>query len=110
MAKLSELAVVVRSKNSGPYELTCDLIFPDAATYQLVKQSGLISRELVARLYHLQPQQVVTLVEFDPALAIKFTVVRPVPAGNPGDTDVYGAQQHAPLLALEIPLPGDNEG
>ena len=29
---------------------------------------------------------------------------RPVIAGSPGDTDVYGAQQHAPLLDVDIPL------
>ncbi|MFC7551593.1 DUF4387 family protein [Pseudoroseomonas wenyumeiae] len=27
-----------------------------------------------------------------------------MPAGDIGDTDVYGAQQHAPLLEVEIPL------
>jgi hypothetical protein len=27
-----------------------------------------------------------------------------VPAGDIGDTDVYGAQQHAPLLEVEIPI------
>jgi hypothetical protein len=24
-------------------------------------------------------------------------------SGSPGETDVYGAQQHAPLLDLEVP-------
>ena len=27
---------------------------------------------------------------------------QPVPAGGPGDRDVYGAQQHVPLLGLEV--------
>ncbi|WP_431272538.1 DUF4387 family protein [Dankookia sp. P2] len=27
-----------------------------------------------------------------------------VPAGEIGDTDVYGAQQHAPLLDVDIPV------
>ncbi|MFC7541422.1 DUF4387 family protein [Siccirubricoccus deserti] len=27
-----------------------------------------------------------------------------MPAGEIGDTDVYGAQQHAPLLDVDIPL------
>jgi hypothetical protein len=31
-------------------------------------------------------------------------MVRPVVSGAPGDTDVYGAHQHAPLLSLQIPL------
>ncbi|MFO0159088.1 MAG: DUF4387 family protein [Alphaproteobacteria bacterium] len=27
-----------------------------------------------------------------------------MPAGGIGDTDVYGCQQHAPLLDVEIPV------
>ncbi|MCL5290670.1 MAG: DUF4387 domain-containing protein, partial [Firmicutes bacterium] len=38
------------------------------------------------------------------ANAIKATIVRPYPSGNLGETDVYGAQQHAPLLDLELEL------
>ena len=48
-----DIAKVVRSKNSGPFELTMD---------------------------------------------------RPMPSGVPGETDVYGAQQHAPLLKLVFDL------
>ena len=31
-------------------------------------------------------------------------LVRSVVSGDPGDTDIYGAQQHAPLLDLEVPV------
>ncbi|WP_311566573.1 DUF4387 family protein, partial [Porphyromonas uenonis] len=27
---------------------------------------------------------------------------RPIPSGNLGERDVYGAQQHAPLMGLSI--------
>ena len=36
--------------------------------------------------------------------AFKATLPRLVPAGEIGDTDVYGAQQHAPLLDIDIPV------
>ena len=36
------------------------------------------------------------------ALAIKVTLPRPIVAGTPGDRDVYGAQQHRPLLDIEL--------
>jgi hypothetical protein len=39
---------------------------------------------------------------FAPAHALKIVLDRPVVAGNPGDRDVYGAQQHGPLLELEL--------
>ena len=47
--------------------------------------------------------KVLHFVEFDPANAIKATIVRPVDSGSIGETDVYGAQQHAPLLEIKIP-------
>jgi hypothetical protein len=34
--------------------------------------------------------------------AIKFTLPRAVCAGSPGDGDVYGAQQHGPLLGVML--------
>jgi hypothetical protein len=41
-----------------------------------------------------------------PAFAIKFTIYRARPSGSPGDPDIFGAQQYAPLMDVEIPLPG----
>ena len=41
-------------------------------------------------------------VEFDPAYAIKFTIYRERPSGSPGDSDIFGAQQYAPLLDIEV--------
>ena len=108
--KLAHLAQVIRSKNAGPFELTFDILFSDLETFQRVKDSGVITRELVARLYRIPVGQVLHLVFVPAARAIKATIVRPVPSGSVGDTDVYGAQQHAPWLDVEIPLPdGQNE-
>lgn len=102
-ASIRDLAAVIRSKNSGPYELTLDIIFPDRDTYEKVKASGVICPELIARLYRVPVEAVISCLAFDPALAIKATIVRPRAAGDIGETDVYGAQQHAPLLEIEIP-------
>lgn len=103
--KLIDLARVLRSKNAGPFELTLDIIFDDAEKYRLVKASGVIDRDLVCRLYGISPEDVYHLVFFDPALAIKITIRRPIESGGIGDTDVYGAQQHAPLYDVSIPIP-----
>lgn len=102
---LTQLAEVIRSKNAGPYELTLDIIFKDQETYEKVKAGQVITRELIAGLYRIPVDQIIALVEFDPARAIKITMVRPRPSGDLGETDVYGAQQHAPLLGLELELP-----
>ncbi|MFC1935705.1 DUF4387 family protein [Chloroflexota bacterium] len=41
--------------------------------------------------------------ECDNALAIKFSIPRPVFSGDLEDSDVYGGQQYAPLLDIELP-------
>ncbi len=102
---ITELCRVVRSKNSGPYELTLDLIFNEEQDYFYIKESGLIDEELIASLYKIPLEDVVAFVFFDSALAIKATIKRPLTAGDIGETDVYGAQQHAPLLQIEIEMP-----
>jgi hypothetical protein len=101
---LHELARLVRSKNAGPFQLTFDVLFDDAATYRRVVDSGVISAERMAALYHV-PADSVRVFHYAPGLAIKFSFPRPVASGDPADRDVTGGQQYAPLVDLEIPPP-----
>ena len=103
MAKLSTLAKTIRSKNAGVDLITFDIIFTDKAVYERVKRSGALTRESVCRLYRLAPERIADFVEFDPGNAIKFTIYRLRPSGSPGDPDIFGAQQYAPLLDIEVP-------
>ncbi len=102
--KLGELAKTVRSKNAGVDKITFDIIFRDRETYDAVRRSRVLTRETVARLYHIPDARISDFVEFDPALAIKFTIYRDRPSGSPGDPDIFGAQQYAPLLDIVVPL------
>ena len=99
MAKynLIDVASVIRSKNSGPYELTFDVIFKDFETYNKVKAAKIFNEKMFAALYKIKESDIINIVHFDPAKAIKITIVRPIPSGALGETDVYGAQQHVPL-------------
>lgn len=98
---LTALAPVIRSKNAGPTQLTLDLFFRDAGAYDLAQGSAALTADAVAGLYGLPPGAVHRYAM--PALqAMKFTLPRAVCAGSPGDGDVYGAQQHGPLLALRV--------
>lgn len=98
---LRSLAQVVRSKNAGPTMLTLDLFMTDAAAYQRAVASPALQPQAVARLYGVPPQDVVR--HLLPELhAIKFSLPRAVCAGTPGDGDLYGAQQHGPLLELML--------
>ena len=38
MARMRELASVIRSKNAGPFEITFDILFADAETYRRVEK------------------------------------------------------------------------
>ena len=103
MVKLRDIASVIRSKNAGAFEITFDIMFRDRDVYDRVKQTGAINRQLFARLYHV-PEEQCEFLTFDGAYAFKCTIPRPIPAGDIGDSDVYGAQQHAPLLDVDVPL------
>lgn len=104
MVKLLDLAKVIRSKNSGPYELTLDIILKDEASYRLLIEKQCITKEVIANLYRIPVEDVINVIHFEPAHAIKATIVRPMCSGDLNETDVYGAQQHAPLLQLEFDI------
>ncbi|WP_434779642.1 DUF4387 domain-containing protein [Neisseria sp. Ec49-e6-T10] len=102
MYKLFDLADVIRSKNSGPYEITFDIIFKDEAMFEQVAKANVFTKESFAQLYHIRAEEVMSIMSFPPAKAIKITIERPIPSGSLGETDVYGAQQHAPLLNYQF--------
>jgi len=105
MALLSELASVFRSKNAGPFQVTIDLIFGDESTFRRVAECDVLNTDTVARLYQINADKV-HIVPYARAKAIKITLPRlwgRNGAGSPGDRDVYGAQQHGPLMEIEIP-------
>ena len=103
MAKLKDIAKACKSKNAGPFHITLDIMFDDAALFDRVRATGVITPALIASLYGVAPGEVL-FTEYPPALAWKATLARRIPSGALGDTDVYGAQQHAPLLDIEVPI------
>jgi hypothetical protein len=88
MPRLAELAAEISSKNAGAFCLTFDIVFDTRERYEQVKRAGVISAERIAELY---------------GIAFKIAVRRERPSGSVGETDVFGAQQYAPLLDIEIP-------
>lgn len=102
--RLTEIAKVIRSKNAGPYELTLDIICQEPAVYAILKEKQVINRRLIADLYSISPEDVLHVIYFDPAKAVKITMRRRIPSGAFGESDIYGAQQHAPLLLLEFDI------
>jgi uncharacterized protein DUF4387 len=103
MTRLAQLAKTIRSKNAGVDLITFDIIFADRESYLLATRSGALTRETITRLYRVRPDEITHFVFFEAANAIKFTLRRASPSGSPGDSDIFGAQQYAPLLDIEIP-------
>lgn len=103
MERLVDLAKVLRSKNSGPFEITLDILFDNPSSYHRVVESGAINVQRICQLYNLKPEDICNIVFFEKGLGIKVTYNRAVSSGTFGDRDVYGAQQHAPLMDILIP-------
>ena len=101
---LSEIAKTIRSKNAGVDKITFDVIFAERVDYDLVRRSAVLSRAAVCRIFGIPESRITDYVEFDPALAIKFTIMRSLTSGSPGDADVFGSQQYGPLLHIPVPM------
>ncbi len=99
---LGENAKVVRSKNAGPFLITFDVLFPDRDVFNRVRTAGRLSATAVAERFNVSVNEIIGFEFYPFANAVKFSIRRPVVSGSIGDSDVYGAQQHAPLLDLEV--------
>src|SRR5262245_21177319 len=101
--KLVDLATTIRSKNAGVDHITFDVICRDRANFERVRDSGVLNRGAVARLFGVEEACVTDFVVMEPAHAIKFNIRRMRPRGRVGESDLCGAQQYAPLFDVEIP-------
>lgn len=104
---LNDVASVIRSKNAGPYELTIDILFSSPEIYEAVRDSGMLTAEVLAKLYNLSLDEIIYCGFCKPALAFKATWPRKrlgklVPSGGWLETDMHGSQQYMPLA--ELPL------
>jgi hypothetical protein len=58
MALIKDVAKVCKSKNAGPFDLTIDVVFDNAETFNQVKATGVLCPALFARLYNVPEQHV----------------------------------------------------
>lgn len=103
-AFLADLAKIIRSKNAGPYELTFDVMFLDAEALAKVKQTNILTKATIAKLYGVPEDDVIACLWWHPALAFKATIKRPIVCGGFSDRDAHGSAQHMPLMTLQIPI------
>jgi len=100
--RLYDCAATIRSKNAGPFTVTIDLMFSDAAAYDRVLKAAAFTPERIGALYRTDPAQI-RICPFRAIRTIKVSMPRPgASSGAPGDRDVYGSQQHFPLADLDV--------
>ena len=97
--KLIDAARVIRSKNAGPTQVTLDLMFDTREMYERALAAPGLKAAVIAQRFNVAEAEI---IPYPAANAIKIVLPRRIIAGAPGDTDVYGAQQHRPILDLEI--------
>jgi len=106
MAKLSDIASMVRSKNAEPFLTTIDVYFSDKESYERVRESGSLTVARVAEQYRVPEGAVYGIYFVDAVNAAKVTLFKfngeYVGQGDPALGDIFGAQQYLPLLELEI--------
>jgi len=79
-------------------------MFPDKAAYSLVKNAEVLSRKTLASIYGMEKDEdIVACMWWEPALAFKATIKRPVVSGGFHDADVHGSGWHVPLMYLKVP-------
>jgi Domain of unknown function (DUF4387) len=99
---VGDLAVLVRSKNAGPFWLTLDIFCGGEESYDTLAAEGVITPARIAALYRVDPASV-RIFRLANLRVIKISFPRPVPQGAAGDRDMHAGQQHVPLSRLEIP-------
>lgn len=99
---LSDYAGFIKSANAGPTMLTIDIGFRSPADFERMVAARVITPELVAGLYPIQPDQV-QIYNYAPSSVIKITIPRAVGAGSLDERDYDGVQQFVPLLSVPLP-------
>lgn len=102
MPRLRDMAKVVRSKNAGPFMITFDMLFRNREDMDKVVKAGVLTVDRLSNLLKCA-QNEITVHVYPPANAIKITIPRRHSSGAFDDSDVFGCQQHAGLLDVEVP-------
>jgi hypothetical protein len=99
--RLFDVAKVIRSKNAGPLVISFDLLFRNEDDFTMAVASPNLTNEALSSAFGRPPGDLV-VIHYPAAFAIKISMPRLIVSGSPGDGDVYGSQQHTPLLSLTL--------
>jgi len=94
---VSRYCTLVRSKDAGPFMLTLDFFFVDAAAREALVP--FLSPERIGELYGVDAASV-EVYELRDINALKISFPRRVVSGDLGDTDITGGQQYALVVEM----------
>ena len=97
--QLRDVLASIRSKNAGPFAFTIDIFFQQETDWQAVVDQAVLTPDSMSELYMIEPERI-RVHNFKPALAIKVAIQREIPAGSPGDRDIFSGQQFVPVLGV----------
>ncbi len=97
--ELRDVLASIRSKNAGPFAFTVDIFFKEETDWQAVVDQQVLTPDTVSALYSIEAERI-RVHNFQPARAIKVAIDREIPAGSPGDRDIFSGQQFVPVLGV----------
>lgn len=100
LARLGDIADLVRSKNAGPFAITIDAFFGTREAYERARAA--LPADAVAAAFKVGPGSV-RRFELPDLMVLKFSLGRAVPQGGRLDRDMHGAQHAEVLAEIEIP-------
>jgi hypothetical protein len=108
MTEIKDIALIVRSKNADPFVTTCDIFIRSRQDYEWLKNSGIMRPEIIADAYRFAPGAVLGVFFVDEICAVKVSFMKSsrgqyTASGDLEEIDLLGAQQHVPLLYLQLP-------
>ena len=104
MPKLKDVCRHVRSKNAGPFWITVDLFFENAAAYATYSGHPGLSPESLAYALNASTDgvRVITVPTLN---VLKVSYPRQHPQGWSGERDMHAGQQYVSLLDIELAPP-----
>ena len=88
-ASVGNIAQKIRSKNAGPFWLTCDIFCGSEEAFERI--SSKLSTDEVANAFQ-RPVETIKRFDISRLHVVKFSFPRPVVQGSRYDSDMHGAQ------------------
>jgi hypothetical protein len=102
--RLRDIAKVVRSKNAGINRLTYDILFTTADDFRTALRSNVFAPSNVLTMLPVDAEGLIGVYRVDTCNAIKITIDGPIVSASAGERDVFGAQQQAGFILMDVPV------